>query len=322
MSFKLTIRAVLLLSLLVLHGTVFAETYPSKPVKILVGFPPGGATDVIARLLAQGLSDSMGQPFYVDNRGGASGTIATGMLAKSEPDGYTLILVPSAHASAPFLYSKLPYENKDLVAISMVASTPYILVVQPDSPASSLKQLIEILKMNPGAYNYASASPGTLQHLGGELFKRSAGVDIVHIPYKGSGALMPDLLAGRIQMMFENVAVLTPYINSQRLKPLAVTSLKRTSLLPEIPTVSEAGIPGFEAIGWFAVLAPAGVPQSVINTLNQEINKLTANPQFIKKLRDLGADPMAGKPAQAQDFLKAEEVKWGKIIKESGIKAE
>jgi len=319
---KVILRLFFLMGMLGFCITAFAQAYPNKPVKILVGFPPGGATDVIARLLAQGLSDSIGQPFYVDNRGGASGTIATGMLAKSEADGYTLILVPSAHASAPSLYSKLPYENKDLVTVSMVASTPYILVVQPDSAANNLKQLIEILKANPGVYNYASASPGTLQHLGGELFKRSASVDIVHIPYKGSGALMPDLLSGRIQMMFENVAVLTPYINSQRLKALAVTSSKRTVLLPDVPTVSEAGIPGFEAIGWFSVLAPAGTSQSIINILNQEINKLTANPQFIKKLRDFGADPMVGKPLQAQEFLKAEEAKWGKIIKESGIKAE
>ena len=315
-------RYICLLGLLGLFMTSFGQSYPNKPVKILVGFPPGGATDVIARLLAQGLSDSFGQSFFVENKGGASGTIATGMLAKSEADGHTLILVPSTHSSAPSLYSKLPYESKDLAIISMVASTPYILVVQPDSTANNLKQLIEILKNSPGTYNYASASPGTLQHLAGELFKRTAGVDIVHIPYKGSGALMPDLLAGRIQMMFENVAVLTPHINSQRLKPLAVTSVKRTALLPDIPTVSEAGLSGFEAVGWFSVLAPAGTPLNVINILNQEINKLTADPKFVKKLRDLGADPMVGKPSQAQEFLKSEEAKWGKIIKDSGIKVE
>ena len=319
---KSILRFVFTVGLLGFMAASFAQSYPSKPVKILVGFPPGGATDVIARLVAQSLGDAMKQSFYVDNRGGASGTIATGMLAKSESDGYTLILVPSTYASVPFLYSKLPYESKDLAAVSMVASTPYIMVVQPDSSANTLRQLIELLKANPGVYNFASSSPGTLQHLAGELFKRSAGVDIVHVPYKGSGALMPDLLSGRIQMMFENVTVLTPYINSQKLKPLAVTSAKRTLLLPDIPTVSEAGLPGFEAVGWFAILAPAGTPQNIINTLNQEVNKLTSNPQFIKKLRDIGADPMSGRPIQAQEFISSEELKWGKIIKESGIKAE
>ncbi len=201
-----------LTSAALLAPPVAAQSYPTQAVKIIVGFPPGGTTDVIGRLVAQGLSEALGKSFVVDNRGGASGTIGAGMVAKSEPDGHTLLVVSSTHGTAPTLYANLPYQEKDLIPVALVASTPYVFVVHPEIKVETFPQLLALLRQNPGKYNFASSSPGTAQHLGGELVKRAAAVDMVHVPYKGSGALMPDLLSGRVQMMFENVAIMTPHI--------------------------------------------------------------------------------------------------------------
>jgi tripartite-type tricarboxylate transporter receptor subunit TctC len=299
-----------------------AQSYPGQSVKIIVGFPPGGTTDVIGRLVAQGLSEALGKSFLVDNRGGASGTIGAGMVAKSEPDGHTLLVVSSTHGTAPALYANLPYQEKDLVPIALVASTPYVFVVHPDIRVETFPQLLALLKQNPGKYNFASSSPGTAQHLGGELVKRAAGVDMVHVPYKGSGALMPDLLSGRVQMMFENVAIMIPHIKKGSLRPLAVSSAKRTLLMPEVPTVAESGVPGFEVLGWFAVLAPAGTPVEVVRLLNLELNKMIARPAYVQRFAGLGAEPLASTPGETVAFIKSEQEKWGRVIREVGIKAE
>ena len=299
-----------------------AQSYPTQPVRIVVGFPPGGTTDVIGRLVAQGLSEALGKSFVVDNRPGASGTIGAGVVAKSEPDGYTLLMVSSTHGTAPALYASLPYQEKDLLPVALVASTPYVFVVHPEVKVDTFQQLIALLKKNPGKYNFASSSPGTGQHLGGELVKRAAGVDMVHVPYKGTGALLPDLLSGRVQMMFENVAIMTPHIRKGSLKPLAVSSAKRTLLLPEVPTVAESGIPGFEVLGWFALLAPAGTPAEVVRLLNAEINKMIVKPAYVQRFAGLGAEPLPSTPEQAAAFIKSEQEKWGKVIREVGIKAE
>jgi tripartite-type tricarboxylate transporter receptor subunit TctC len=301
---------------------VLAQSYPTQPVKIVVGFPPGGTTDVIGRLVAQGLSESLGKSFVVDNRAGASGTIGGGIVAKSEPDGHTLLVVSSTHGTAPALYANLPYQEKDLVPVALVASTPYVFVVHPDIKVDTFPQLLAMLKQNPGKYNFASSSPGTAQHLGGELVKRAAGVNIIHVPYKGSGALMPDLLAGRVQMMFENVAIMTPHIRKGSLKPLAVSSAKRTLLMPEVPTVAESGVPGFEVLGWFALLAPAGTPPAVVSLLNAEVNKMIVKPAYVQRFAGLGAEPLPSAPAETAAFIRAEQDKWGRIIKDVGIKAE
>jgi tripartite-type tricarboxylate transporter receptor subunit TctC len=301
---------------------VQAQSYPTQPVKIVVGFPPGGTTDVIGRLVAQGLSESLGKSFVVDNRAGASGTIGGGIVAKSEPDGHTLLVVSSTHGTAPALYANLPYQEKDLVPVALVASTPYVFVVHPEIKVDTFPQLLAMLKQNTGKYNFASSSPGTAQHLGGELVKRAAGVNIIHVPYKGSGALMPDLLAGRVQMMFENVAIMTPHIRKGSLKPLAVSSAKRTLLMPEVPTVAESGVPGFEVLGWFAVLAPAGTPAAVVSLLNAEVNKMIVKPAYVQRFAGLGAEPLPSTPAETAAFIRAEQDKWGKIIKDVGIKAE
>jgi tripartite-type tricarboxylate transporter receptor subunit TctC len=264
---------------------VIAQTWPTQPVRVMVGFPPGGTTDVIGRLVANELSEQLGKPFVVENRGGASGTIGAGVVAKSAPDGHNLILVPSTHGTARALYASLPYEESDFVAIGLIASTPYVFVVHPDFPAKSFGELIKLLKANPGKYNYASTSPGTAQHLGGELVKKMADVDMMHIAYKGTGAVMPDLLSGRVPMMFENLAVMTPHIKKGSLRPLAVSSSKRTHLMPDVPTVAETsmGLEGFEVLGWFALLAPAKTPANIVQLLNAELNKMVAKPAIVAK---------------------------------------
>jgi tripartite-type tricarboxylate transporter receptor subunit TctC len=295
--------------------------YPTQPIKMVVGFTAGGTTDVIGRLISNELQEAFGKPVIVDNRPGASGTIGTGVVAKSRPDGYTLVMVSSTHGTARALYSMLPYDtDKDLVPVSLIATTPYVLVVHPTMQATNFRELISLLKQNPGKFEYASSSPGTSQHLSGEMLQRQMGVSILHVPYKGTGQLMPDLLAGRVPMMFENVAVMTPYIKKGAMRPIAVTSAKRTPLLPDVPTVIESGVPGFEVLGWFGVFAPAGTPPDVIKRLNVEINKIIAKPAVVQRFAELGAEPLGGTPEHLGAFLKAEEDKWGRLIRESGIK--
>lgn len=295
--------------------------YPSQPVKMVVGFTAGGTTDVMGRLIANELSEVFGKAVVVDNRPGASGTIAGGVVAKSKPDGYTLLMVSSAHGTAPSLYNTLPYDtDKDLIPVSLIAATPYVLVVHPSVQAHNFSELVSLLKQSPGKYEYASSSSGTAQHLSGEMLQRMMGVKILHVPYKGTGALMPDVIAGRVPMMFENVAVMTPHIKKGAMRPIAVTSGKRTSLLPDVPTVIESGLPGFEVLGWFGVFAPAGTPPDVVKRLNHEINKIISKPSVVQRFTELGAEPLGGTPEQLGAFLKAEQDKWGRLIKETGIK--
>jgi tripartite-type tricarboxylate transporter receptor subunit TctC len=297
-----------------------AQGYPSQTVRIIVGFPPGGTTDVIARLIAQELTESLGKAVVVENRPGASGTIGSGIAAKSAPDGHTLVLVPSTHGTAPALYASLPYEERDFVPVALVGTTPYVLVVNPSMAPTNMAQLLAYLRQNPGKVEYASSSPGTGQHLAGELLQRMAGVNIVHIPYKGTGALMPDLLAGRVPMMFENIAIMTPYIKKGTLRPIAISSVKRTPLLPDVPTVAETGLAGFEVLGWFALLAPAKTPPEIIRRLNNDVNAAIARPAIVARFAELGAEPLGGSPDQAAAFIKGEQDKWGKIIRDAGIK--
>ncbi len=297
-----------------------AQSYPTQTVRIIVGFPPGGTTDVIGRLIAQELTESLGKAVVVENRGGASGTIGSGIAAKSTPDGHTLVLVPSTHGTAPALYASLPYEEKDFIPTALIATTPYVLVVHPSMAATNMAQLLAYLKQNPGKVEYASSSPGTAQHLAGELVQRMAGVSIVHVPYKGSGALMPDLLSGRVPMMFENIAIMTPHIRKGSLRPIAISSAKRTPLLPDVPTVAETGLTGFEVLGWFALLAPARTPPEVIRRLNTDVNAAIARPAIVTRFAELGAEPLVGSPDQAAAFIRGEQDKWGKIIRDAGIK--
>jgi tripartite-type tricarboxylate transporter receptor subunit TctC len=316
--------AVLALAALVDSAPALPQGYPTQPVKILVGFPPGGTTDVMARLAAQELSVQTGKTFLVENRPGASGSIAAAAVAKAAPDGHTLVMVPSTYGTASALYGTLPYAESELTPVGLIGSTPYVFVVHPSIPAATFGELIRLLKQNPGKYEYASSSPGTAQHLGGELVKRMAGVDILHVPYKGSGALLPDLLSGRVPMMFENVAIMTPHIRKGSLKPLAISSARRSALLPGVPTVAESGpgLEGFEVLGWFALMAPAQTPPAVIAFLNAELNKMTTKPAIVARFLELGAEPMSGTPEQAAAYIQAEKDKWGKVIREAGIKAQ
>jgi tripartite-type tricarboxylate transporter receptor subunit TctC len=309
-------------ALAMLAATLAVAQYPSQPVRIVIGFPPGGTTDVIGRLVAQGLAESLGKSFIVDNRGGASGTIGTAIVAKAEPNGNTLTIVSSTHGTAPALYSSLPYQEKDLAPAGLIATTPYVFVVHPTIPANTFQELLTLLRQNPGKFSFASSSPGTAQHLGGELVKRMAGVDMVHVPYKGTGVLLPDLLSGRVPMMFENVAIMTAHIKKGSLRPLAVSSAKRTLLLPEVPTVAESGLAGFEVLGWFALLAPAKTPPAVIKVLNSEVNKLIVNPTIVERFAALGAEPLGGTPERTAAFIKGEQDKWGKVIRDIGIRAD
>jgi tripartite-type tricarboxylate transporter receptor subunit TctC len=299
-----------------------AQAYPTQAVRVVVGFPPGGTTDVIGRMVANELAAQTGKPFVVENRPGASGTIGSSVVAKATSDGHTLILVPSTHGTARALYGSLPYEDAELAPVGLVASTPYVFVVHPDMPVKTFGELIALLKAHPGKYDYASTSPGTAQHLGGELVKRMAGVNMVHVPYKGTGAVMPDLLSGRVPMMFENLAVMTPHIRKGSLRPLAVSSLKRTGLMPEVPTVAESGggLQGFEVLGWFALLAPARTPPEVVRMLNAELARMAAKPAVVTRFAELGAEPLGGTPADAAAYIRAEQEKWSRIIREAGIK--
>src|SRR5688572_29704355 len=301
-----------------------AQGYPSQPVRVLVGFPPGGTTDVMGRLTAQELAVQTGKPFIVENKPGASGSIAVGQVAKSAPDGHTLVMVPSTYGTASALYDNLPYADSELVPVALIASTPYVFVVHPTIPANTFGDLIKLLKQNPGKYDFASSSPGTAQHLAGELVKRMARVDMQHVPYKGSGALMPDLLSGRVPMMFENLSIMGPHIKKGSLKPLAISSAKRSALLPDVPTVAESGqgLEGFEVLGWFAILAPAKTPPAVLAFLNAELNKMITKPAIVARFQELGAEPMGGTPEQASAYIRAEQEKWGKVIREAGIKVQ
>jgi len=319
---RVALAALALLSLAAVPAGAIAQgAYPTQPVKLMVGFPPGGTTDVVGRIVAQELSEGLGKSVVVDNRGGASGIIAAGMVAKSAPDGHTLLVVSSAHGTVPALYAQLPYAENELVPIAMIAATPYLLVVHPTMPATNMASLIAYLKANPGKVEFASSSPGTAQHLAGELLKRSAGVNIVHVPYKGTGALMPDVLAGRVPMLFENVAVIVPHVKAGSLKALAVSGSKRSALMPDVPTVAESGgaLANFEVLGWFALLAPARTPPEVLARLNGEVNRMVAKPAITQKLIGLGAEPLGSTAPEADRYIKGEQEKWGKIIRDAGI---
>ena len=317
-------KVLLLIVALALAPSALAQAYPTQPVKILVGFPPGGTTDVMGRLAAQELGAQTGKAFLVENRPGASGSIAVGVVAKSAPDGHTLVMVPSTYGTASALYSNLPYAESELVPVALIGSTPYVFVLHPSIAAATFTDLIRLIKQNPGKYEFASSSPGTAQHLGGELVKRMAGVDMLHVPYKGSGALLPDLLSGRVPMMFENIAIMQPHIKKGSLKALAISSAKRSELLPGVPTVAETGqgLEGFEVLGWFALMAPAKTPPAVLAFLNAELNKMITKPAIVARFQELGAEPMGGTPEQAAAYIRAEQEKWGKVIRDAGIKVQ
>jgi tripartite-type tricarboxylate transporter receptor subunit TctC len=308
---------------LALAGAAWAQAFPSKTVRIVVPFPPGGGTDVIARVLAQKLADSWGQQVIVDNKAGASGTIGSDLVAKSAADGHTLLLTATHHAINLGMYRQLPYDTlRDFVPVAYIAASPNLLLLHPSVPANNLQELIAYAKSRPGGLNYASSSVGGATHLTGELFRAAAGIQLQHIPYKGAAPAMTDLLGGQVPMMFDVISTALAHVRSGRLKAIAVTSANRTTVMPEVPTVAESGIPGFEAISWFGLYAPAATPKEAVNKLNADFNRVLQLPDVREKLAAQGAEPIAMTPEQFATYLRAEIAKWSKAIKDSGAKAE
>ncbi len=300
-------------------ATAFPAYANDQPIRISVGFPPGGTTDVIARLVALNLGQKLGRSVIVENKAGASGNIAAQAASKAVPDGTNLLFVPSSHATNASLYKKLPFDTeKDFTAIGMVATTPYVLVVHPQVAAKSVAEFIALLKSQPGRFNYATASPGTGQHLAAELFKKMANVDMTQVPYKGSAAAFPDLMAGRTPIMFDNVALMVPHVRSGSLRPLAITSTKRSPLLPDVPTVAET-LPGYEIQGWFALLAPAKTSPNIVREYNAALNAVVSDGAFVSRLADVGAETITGTPTMANDYIQKEISRWGGVIRSANI---
>ena len=297
--------------------------YPVKPVRFVVGQAPGGATDLIARMLTTRLTEAIGLSMIVDNRTGAAGSIAAGLVAKSAPDGYTLLAVSSSYSINPSLYSNLPFDPlKDLAPLILLAEAPFLLVVHPSLPARSVKELVALAKAKPDALNYASGGTGSSGHLAGELFKAAAGIKMVHVPHKGAGPALTDTMAGQVQLTFASMISSLPHVRSTRLRALAVTSLKRSAALPDLPTVIEAGVRDYATTSWYGVLAPAGTRASVIQHMNNELGKVIALPAMRQKLASDGAEAAGGSPEFFQKHLATEIAKWSRVVKAAGIRIE
>ncbi len=303
---------------------VLAQSYPVKPVRFVVPGAPGGATDTLARMLAQQLNKAWGQPFIVENRAGSNGTIGTEFVARSAPDGYTIMMGHTGtHAINISLRKSLPYDPvKDFVAISLIAIAPNILVVHPSLPARSVRELIALAKATPGELTYASSGVGGTQHLAGALFAKMANIKMLHIPYKGSAPGLIDVIAGNVLLMFPNIPSALPHLKSDRLRALGVTSSNRSSIIPSVPTIAEAGLPGYEATVWFGVFAPAGLSPILVTRLNNEIVRIIKEPDIQKGVTGLGGELVGDRPEEFAAFLKAEINKWAIVIKESGAQAQ
>ncbi len=298
------------------------QSYPSKPIRIVVPFPPGGATDILARAVGVELTRAWGQPVPVENRPGAGGNIGADMVAKAAPDGYTLVMgTVGTHAINMSLYSKMPYDTvKDFAPVTLVASVPNILVVHPSLPVKTVHDLIELAKSKPGQIYFASSGNGTSIHLAGELFKTMAGVNMVHVPYKGSAPAVADLLGGQVSCMFDNMPSSLPHVKAGKLRGIAVTSARRSPATPDLPTIAEAGLPGYEASSWFGILAPAGTPREIVTKLNQTIVASLQTPEMRERLSSQGAEPVGDTPEEFAAYIKSEIAKWAKVVKASGAK--
>jgi len=316
-------RVALLLIASLAAGASLAQDYPSKPVRIVVPFSPGGSTDALARIVGQKLTERSGQPVIIENRAGAGGNIGAEQVARSAPDGYTLLLGGVPHAISASLYSRLPYDlARDLAAIAEIASFPSAIVLHPSLPANSASELIALARARPGRLSFGSAGNGSPNHLSLELFQTMAGVRMVHVPYKGSGQLVGDLLAGQVQLASMGLPVAVPHVQSGKLRAIAVTGAARSSLLPEVPTLSEAALPGFEVTSWYGVFGPAGLPADIVVKLNSEIGSAVTAPEVKERLAALGAEPSVKAPDQFGRYVRQEIARWAKVVKDSGAKAE
>jgi tripartite-type tricarboxylate transporter receptor subunit TctC len=309
---------------LALAASVHAQPWPSKPIKYIVPFAPGGTTDILARMVAPKLAEALGQPVVVENRPGQAGSLGAAELARAAPDGYTIGGgTISSHAINVSLYSKLPYDPlRDFSPITMLATLPNMLIVHPSIPAGTVQELIAFLKANPNKHSFGSAGNGTSQHMSGELFKAMTGVEMQHIPYKGSGPMIPDLLSGTISMSFENMTTAYPPVKAGRLKALAVTSSQRSFVAPEVPTMAEAGLPGYDINSWQALFAPAGVPKAIVDRLYTETAKALKAPDVTSRLKDLGLDGGGMPPQELTALIRSEIPKLGKVVRDSGAKVD
>ena len=305
-------------------ATAWAQGYPAKPIRLVVPFPPGGSLDVVARAIGQRLSVAWGQPVVIDNRPGAGGNIGADLVAKSAPDGYTILEgALSTHAVNVSLYSRMPYDPvRDFAPITLVAVTPNVLVLNPSVPASSVKELIAYAKANPGKLSFGSGSNGSAGHLAGELFKTEAGVDMVHVPYKGAAPAMQDLLGGRIQLMFDNLANSMQQVRAGKLKALAVTTAQRSALVPDLPTLSETGLPGFDIYTWWGFFAPAGTPKEIVAKWNAEVARILNTQEMKEFFAQQGAEPAPDSPEEFAALIRREIPKYAKIVKDSGAKVD
>ena len=309
--------------LLALAAPALAQSdYPNRPVRLIIPFPPGGSNDVVGRMIGTSLSEKLGKQVVIDNRAGAGGVVGTEIASKTPPDGYTLLVISLAHAVNPWLY-KLPYDPiKDFVPIGIMGSGPNVVVVHPSLPVNSIKDLIALAKKQPGELQYASAGIGSFQHLGGELFKLEAGVDILHVPFKGGGPAMIDVVGGHTKVMFSSLVQTTPHIKTGKLRALAVGSKQRSKVLPDVPTVAEAGVPSYEAVNWWGIVAPAGTPQPIIEKLHAALTAAQDSPEVEKQFASEGAVVVKKSPTEFGAFMVSEMNKWEQVVKKGGIKAE
>ena len=312
-----------LAALLCLPCLAFAQAYPARPVRIIVPYPPGGATDVMARTVALKLNESWPQPAVVENKPGASGTVGSEIVAKSAPDGYTLLLQGTQHAINLSLYKQLPYDTlRDFAPVAYIASAPFLLVLHPSVPSNTVAELIAYIKARSAGLNYGSSGVGGGAHLAGEIFKTSAGVQLIHIPYKGAAPAMADLLGGQVTMVFDPIPTSITQVRAGRIKAIAITSAKRSALMPELPTVAESGLPGFEVSAWFGLYAPVAVPKDIVARLNADVNRVLQLPEVKEKFAALGAESMIMGTDQFAVHLRAEIAKFARAIKDSGATAE
>jgi tripartite-type tricarboxylate transporter receptor subunit TctC len=311
------------LSVLVLlagGGSTQPPGFPSKPVTVIVPAPPGGTADISMRIIAHKLNENLGQQIVVDNRPGAGGIIASQLALKATPDGYTVLMNYTSHAINPSLYKKLPYDTvKDFAPVTLLGVTPLVLVVHPSVPAKTVAEFIAYAKANPGKLNYGSAAIGGASHLGGELLKIKAGIDIVHVPYKGGAAAAADLMSGQIQMLMDSLLPLQPHIKAGKMRPLGVTSVKRTEISPDLPSIAET-LPNFESSAWFGIVVPVATPRDVVNRLNAEFVKVLRMPETREKLTQQGFEKVGNSPEEYAAFLKSETAKWSEVVRIAGVK--
>jgi tripartite-type tricarboxylate transporter receptor subunit TctC len=308
--------------LLALASPVAADEYPNRPVRLIIPFPPGGSNDVVGRMVATQLGERLGKQIIVDNRGGAGGTIGTEAASRAAPDGYTLLVISIAHAVSPALY-QLNYDPiKSFTPVAILASGPNVLAVNPEFPVHSVKELVALAKAKPGDIHYASAGVGSFQHLSGELFRMMADINVVHVPFKGGGPSMIDVMGGHTKYLLSSLIQTTPHIKSGRLRALATSGAKRNPAMPDLPTIAEAGVPGYEAANWWGIVVPAGTPAPIVEKLHKEIAAVLNSDEIRKRFASQGADVIQMSSAEFGSYIASELAKWGKVVKEAGIKAQ